>query len=86
MLISKSNHKGIAISVILSTSGGLIIAAIIKITINACFLYFLKKAGVIILIFVKKKTSTGNSKTRPLTNEREDTREIYDDRLIVFST
>ena len=49
----------------LITSGGVIIAAIIKTITNAYFRYFLKNSGVTKPIFDKKYIIIGNSKIKP---------------------
>ncbi|KAF5084371.1 hypothetical protein DSECCO2_80000 [anaerobic digester metagenome] len=82
MLSSNSSHNGNATRIRLKTSGGVITAATTRITTKAWRLYFLRKSGVIIPAFVRKKTSTGSSNNNPVANVTEVIDDIYDDRLI----
>lgn len=86
MLNSKSNQSGNVTRSKLSTSGGVIMAAITMITINECFRYLLKKVGVTTPILVKKRIRTGSSKRMPVAKVTDATDEIKEVRLIWFDT
>ena len=65
MLISYNINNGMLTTIWLTTSGGVTIAAIIKMITMAYFLYFLKNVGVTKPNFERKNITIGNSKTSP---------------------
>src|SRR4030042_3058826 len=86
MLTSYSNRSGILTSNCENTSGGVMIAARMKITTIECFLYFLMKAGVITPIFVRKNAMIGSSKTSPVARQIDVRVPIYDLTFIWLTT
>ena len=58
----------------------------INITMIACFLYFIRKEGVTIPTFVRKKVMIGNSKTSPVARHIEERVPMYDLILIWLTT
>jgi len=59
------------------TSGGVRIAAATKVNRMAYFLFFFSRSGVTIPILVRKKITTGNSKTSPKANSSLTAKEKY---------
>src|SRR5688572_14457622 len=84
ILISYNASTGMVTIIWLATSGGVIMAAIIRIPIYACLRYFLRNSGVIKPKRDKIETTTGNSKNNPVKNVVVVTMDIYDVMVKLF--